>query len=200
MPIAMNFKICDNSPDCLGVTACPTKALYFDKDKKSLIIDNSKCINCEKCILVCEVGAIRFAKDNKELIRIKEEIDNDPRKVSDLYVDRYGSEPQAKEFFCSNEKFDIQILQSTKPTIVECFDDESIHCLIQSIPIKELLGETDVVYRKFAVENQEFKEKYSIKELPCLLFFNEGRLTGKIEGFYSVEKKQELIDKLKEFK
>jgi len=200
MPIAINFKICDNSPDCLGVEACPTKALYFDKEKKSLIIDNSKCINCEKCITACEVNAIRFAKDDKALTKIQEEIDNDPRKVSDLYVDRYGAEPQAKEFFCSNEKFGIQILQSTKPTIVECFDEESIHCLIQSIPIKDLLGESNVVYRKFAVEEPEFKEKYLIKELPCLLFFNEGKLVGKIEGFYPAEAKEKLVEKLKKFK
>jgi ferredoxin len=199
MPIAINFKVCDNSPDCLAILKCPTKALYFDKEKKSLIIDNSRCTNCGLCVPECEVDAIRLAKDDNELLKVQKEIDNDPRKASDLYVDRYGAEPQANEVFCSNEKFNIQILQSTKLTIVECFDEESIHCLIESIPIKELLGDSNVVYRKFAVEEDAFKEKYGIKELPCLLCFNEGKIVGKIEGFYSVNKKEELLSKLKEW-
>ncbi|MFA5763488.1 MAG: 4Fe-4S dicluster domain-containing protein [archaeon] len=196
MSVAINFKICDNSPDCLGIPACPTGAIYFDKEKKTLVIDNFKCINCKKCVVACEVNAIYFAKDLNELKVVQKEIDDDPRKQSDLLVDRYGAEPQAKEFFCSNEKFDIQILQSTKLTVVECFDEDSIHCLIQSIPIKELFEGKDFVYRKFAVEENSFKEKYLIKELPCLLFFNEGKFIGQIDGFYSIEEKQKLIDKL----
>jgi len=108
MPIAINFKICDNSPACLGLDACPTKALYFDKEKKSLIIDNSKCINCKKCVLGCDVGAIKFANNGEELVKVQKEIDADPRKQFDLFVDRYGAEPQAKEFFCSNETFNTR--------------------------------------------------------------------------------------------
>jgi len=193
MPIALNFKICDNSPDCLGIVECPTKAFYFDKENKTLVIDNSKCIDCEKCVPVCEVGAIKFAKDNNELEKVQKEIDDDPRQQSDLLVDRYGGEPQANEFFCPNEKFDIQILQATKPAVVECFDEESIHCLVYSIPTKELFEGKDIVYRKFAIDDKKFKTQYNIEKLPALLFFVDGLLKGKIEGYYSIDDKEKLI-------
>ncbi len=199
MPIAINFKICDNSPDCLALPVCPVKAFYFDNKKKTLVIDNSKCINCGVCENVCQVGAIRFAKTQEEFQQIQKEIANDPRKVSDLFVDRYGAEPQAGEFFCSKEKFDIQILQATKPAVIECFDENSIHCLVESIPIKKLFEGKNILYRKFAVEEESFKERYSVKELPCLLFFDKGRLIAKIEGFFSHLREEELKKQINKY-
>jgi NAD-dependent dihydropyrimidine dehydrogenase PreA subunit len=168
MPIALNFKICDNSPDCLGILKCPTKAFYFNKKRNSLVIDNGKCVSCGLCIEECEVNAIKLAKNNIQLKKIQEKIDKDPHVQSDLFVDRYGSEPQDKKFFCPKEKFNIQIIQSTKPTVVECFNEKSIHCLVYSIPIKELFKNKNIVYRKFAVENKKFK--YGLKQLPHYCF------------------------------
>jgi len=48
--------------------------------------------------------------------------------------------------------------------------------------------------------HEEFKEKYLIKELPCLLFFNEGKLIEKIDGFYSTEYKEKLVKELNKIK
>jgi len=196
MPIAINFKVCDNSPDCLAILVCPTKALYFDKEKKSLVINNLKCTNCGKCIPECEVNAIKFAKDEKELLKVQKAIDEDPRKASELFIDRYGGEPQDNRFFCSVDKFNIQILQATKKVVLECFDEESIHCLVYSIPIKELFEDDDIVYRKFAIEDKKFKKQYNIDKLPALLFFDEGKLKGKIEGYFSIDDKKELVLKI----
>jgi len=39
MPAIINFKICDNSDECGGLTVCPTKAITWDNVKKTLIID-----------------------------------------------------------------------------------------------------------------------------------------------------------------
>ena len=36
------------------------------------------------------------------------------------------------------------------------------------------------------------RKEYQIQKLPCLLFFNQGKLVGKIEGFYGTDKKEEL--------
>jgi NAD-dependent dihydropyrimidine dehydrogenase PreA subunit len=196
MPIALNFKICDNSPDCLGILKCPTKAFYFDKKRKSLVIDNNKCVSCGLCVKECEVNAIKLAKNNIQLKQIQDQINADPRTQSDLFIDRYGSEPQDKKFFCPEEKFDIQIIQSTKPAVVECFDEESIHCLVYSIPIKELFKNKNIVYRKFAVKNKKFKLKYKFKQLPALLFFNNGKLVGKIIGYYSINDKEKLLSQI----
>ena len=95
-------------------------------------------------------------------------------------------------------KFDIEILESHKLTAVELFKFNLVECLIKSIPIKEAFKDMDVKYRKMEVKDDSLLEKYDIKELPCLLFFKDGKLIDKIEGYYDVEKKDEFIKKVKE--
>ncbi|MCK5176897.1 MAG: 4Fe-4S binding protein, partial [Candidatus Aenigmarchaeota archaeon] len=163
MAVLINFKICDNSKDCSGIEVCPTHALYWDEKNETVGIDNSKCIDCGKCEKECPVGAIRVAKSTAEYNKIKAEIDADPRKVSDLFVDRYGGQPTDPAFRIPREKFDIQILQATQLSVVELFNDDSIECLRFSIPIKELLKNIDLKYRKIEIKDNSLLEKYNVK-------------------------------------
>ena len=126
MPVLINFKICDNSKDCSGIEACSVGAFYWDEKNKTIAIDNSKCINCGKCESACPVGAIRVAETDEEFEKIKKEIEEDPRKVSDLFVDRYGAEPVDPAFLITENKFEIQIIESTQLAVVELFNDDSI--------------------------------------------------------------------------
>jgi len=193
MSVLINFKICDNSKDCNGIEVCPTQAIYWDEENKTLAIDNSKCISCGVCEPSCPVNAIRVAKTEEEYNKIKREIDEDPRKVSDLFVDRYGAVPIDIAFFIPQNKFDIQILESTKLAVVELFNDKSIKCLLHSIPLKELFDDIDVKYRKIK-DDDILSKKYKVNELPVLLFFKGGKLIGKIEGYY--KDKDELMEKI----
>ena len=193
----INLKICDNSKDCSGITVCPVGAIYWDEKKKSLAIDNNKCISCGKCELSCPVGAIRVAKIEEEYKKIKKEIDDDPRRPSDLFVDRYGAEPISPAFFIDKSKFQIQILEATQIAVVELFNNDSIECLLKSIPIKELFPDSDIKYRKIKVEgNDPLLKEYKVSRLPALLFFKDGRLMGKIEGYYNQSKKKRLKSKI----
>ena len=72
--------------------------------------------------------------------------------------------------------------------------------MIKSIPIKEILNNTlnNCLYRKIEIESDNLMNKYSIKQLPALLIFKENYLMGKIEGYYSIEQKEELINKINE--
>lgn len=197
MSVLINFKICDNSKDCNGIKVCPIGAFYWDEKQKTIAIDNEKCISCGKCEESCSVGAIRVAKDEEEFKRIKKEIDKDPRKISDLFVDRYGAVSVFPPFLISTEEFDIHVIQSTKLAIAELFTDDSIKCLLHSIPIKDLFKDIDALYRKVKVqENDRFLKKYEVKELPALLFFKNGKLIGKIEGHYNIGKKEKLLEKV----
>ena len=191
MAVLINWKICDNAKECNGPSVCPTDAIYWDLEKKSLAIDNSKCTSCGLCEPSCPVGAIRVARTDEEFNRIKREIEADPRTVAELFVDRYGAAPIDPRA----QGFSVDSLETNKLLAVELFKNETIHCLLTSIPIRELLGSADVGFRK-AVADDELLKRYDIKQLPALLFFKDRKLVGKIEGYYSEDQKDEFKKKV----
>jgi len=195
MSVLINFKICDNAQECGGINVCPTGALYWDEESKHIAINNKKCISCGKCVSECPVNAIFVAKNVTEHKKIQQEIDLDDRKRTDLFVDRYGAQPIQVAFLISENDFKKEVLESEKIIAVEFFSEESIMCLLKSIPIKELFKEYLIEYRKMKV-SQELIDEYVIRELPALLFFKEGKLLGKIEGYFEKSKKEELATKI----
>ncbi|MFW6040780.1 MAG: 4Fe-4S dicluster domain-containing protein [Thermoplasmatota archaeon] len=46
---------CEEAP-CLEV--CPVDAIERDPNNEAVIIDEEKCINCQKCVDACKLGAI----------------------------------------------------------------------------------------------------------------------------------------------
>lgn len=198
MSVLINWKICDNAQECNGITICPAGVFSWDKERQKIIIYNKKCINCGVCVDSCMVGAIKLARNEKELRVIKKEFKDDPRKVSDLFIDRYGAEPIHPAFLIKKAVFDLEVLQSNKIVAVEVFTGDTVMCLLKSIPIKTLFkGRRDIKYRKIE-KVDDFFDKYKIKKYPALLFFENGKLKGKIEGFFEVEKIEVLIKKIKE--
>ena len=199
MPVLINFKICDNSKDCSGIQVCPMKAFFWDEEKKTIAVHEDKCVTCGLCEKSCPVGAIRVARTKEEYERIKKEIENDPRRVSDLFVDRYGAEPRSPAFFISKNDFPIQILEATQIAVVEFFTNESIECLLHSIPIKELFPDIKIKYRKIELGKDDVLIKtYQIDKFPSLLFFKDGHLVAKIEGYFNNDQKKILMKKIKD--
>ena len=93
-------------------------------------------------------------------------------------------------------------MTGTKPILVEVYTEDTIDCLIKSIPIKEIfkcIGKEDLRYRKVENTSEEFLTQYNIKELPCLLYIENNEIKWKVEGFYSVEEKEKLFEKIKKF-
>lgn len=197
MAVLMNFKICDNAKECDGIKVCPTGALSWDSKKLSIVVDNEKCTNCGLCQKACLVGAIKVAKNEKEFNEIKEEFRKDKRKINDLFIDRYGAKSIGPNFMSLQKNFEITALESQKLTVIELFNESSSQCLIYSIPIKELFRGIDIKYRKMEVEDKKILADYKIKELPSLLFFNNGKMIGKIQGYYNNRQKNKLIEKIK---
>jgi NAD-dependent dihydropyrimidine dehydrogenase PreA subunit len=197
MSVLINFKICDNAKECGGVAVCKSGAISWDERKKTLVIDNSKCTACGLCEKACPVEAIKVAKTDEEYQKLKAEIEEDPRKVSDLFVDRYGASPINPSFVVKEKDFPVEIEGYSRLAVAELFNDESIMCLLRSIPIGELFEGKTMKYGKVKVENENLLQKYSIKVLPALLFFENGKFLGKIEGDYRMDRKKELMDLIK---
>jgi NAD-dependent dihydropyrimidine dehydrogenase PreA subunit len=197
MAVLINFKICDNAKECGGIEVCPSGALSWDEKNKTIKIDNKKCTSCGSCVPSCDVGAIFVAENQKEYSKIKKEIDDDPRKISDLMIDRYGAQPIFYPNLIGEDKFDDQVLNASKLVAAEFFKNETIECLLKSIPIKNLLGGINIKYRKVRLQSDKLMKKYSVKKLPALLFFDNGKLMGKIEGYYQIDDLPALQSKIK---
>jgi len=195
MPAIINFKICDNSDECGGLTVCPAKAITWDNIKKTLIINENKCINCGLCAQSCPVGAIKVATD-KDFEFTKKEYEKDKRKTSDLFVERFGSQSTDKSSLISHNYFQ-SMLNKKEPMVIELFNNDSIMCLIKSIPIRELFKK-GILYNKINTESDKILiDQYKVKKLPCLLFFENGQFKDKIEGYFDTTQKEKLSEKIK---
>lgn len=144
MAVLINFKICDNAEECGGIEACNTGALSWDGKNKSIKIDNGKCTSCGLCEKACDVYAIKVARNDNEYKDIQREFAEDPRTVADLHIDRYGAQPIFPACLITENQFDQQVLSYAGIVCAELFEDDTIECMIKSIPIKELLKDREV--------------------------------------------------------
>lgn len=202
MAVLINFKICDNDKACNGMSICPKGVFSWDDENHTLVIDNSKCISCGLCEKSCMVSAIKVAKTKEEYEKIEKEFEDDPRTINDLLVERYGAMPIDAAMIGSEEEIEEKLLGATRPFIVELYNEDSIMCLLKSIPVKKIADTFDeeTRYRKIEVKDDKLMNKYQIKELPSLLFFKNQKLVGKIEGYIEEKDKEALFDKIRRMK
>lgn len=196
MSVLINFKICDNAEECFGLEVCKTGALSWDEKNKTIEIDNDKCISCGACEDACEVNAIKVAHNDEEYQALQKEIDDDPTKISDFMLDRYGAQPILPAYLIPEELFEGQVVKAKKMTAAELFKNENLECMIKSIPIKQLFDGYDIKFRKVELKSDELLKKYEIKNLPALVFFKDGKLLGKIEGYYGMKNILEIKNKI----
>ncbi len=196
MPCFRNYKICDNAPECSGIDVCPVKAITFNEEKQTVEIDNEKCISCGRCEKACPIGAFRVAKTEEEALKIQEEIESDPRTTKDLFVDRYGASPLSEFFMIEASEIGSKV-ENKELVLVECYVEDTINCLLKSIPIKELTKDLPDTTLFFKASFDNAKEHdYEVQEYPSLLIFENGKLKGKIEGYFEESEKEELINQI----
>jgi ferredoxin len=199
MGVLINFKICDNSADCGGISACPSGAFYFCEIDRTIKIDNDKCVGCGACEQSCPVGAIRFARDMAEHDRIKGEIDADERTTEDLFAERYASQPLDDAFVITPDRVAKRI-KSAKPTVIEVNQYATIECLLKSVRATDICGafHRDAMYAKCYVEKGDF-EKLGITSTPILRFYYKGKTVGEIDQYFTKDQQDKYLDIIRGF-
>lgn len=195
MAVLVNFKICDNAKECGGIAVCPTGALSWSEEKKSMEIDNKKCISCGLCEKECPIGAIMVAHNNEEYEKFNKEIENDSRTTKDLFVDRYGAVAISDFFKLDLDEIDEKVKKDCL-TLIEIYNPDTAECLLKSIPIKDLTKSLPDDTLFYKVESDKVINKYQLTELPALLVFKNGSLLGHIDGYYTTDNKDFVIFKL----
>lgn len=201
MGVLINKKRCDNAESCPCIDGCPAKAFYFDKEKNSVAVHNELCINCRNCMITCEAGAVKVFRNEEEYHKLKTEYDEDAMTVENLFQDRYGAVSIDEKYAYDIEELDTLIEEANKPLLVEFYSEDEATCLINSIPIKELLETItlQVSYRKVEIKDSKQVLKYGLNNLPALVIINNKKIIFKQEGFINIKDKAELIKKLKRF-
>ena len=193
MPAIINYKICDQASACGGISVCPVAAFVYNEKLKRLEIDNDKCISCGACEKTCPIGAIGVAKTLEEYEELKKEIEEDPRRPEDLFVDRYGGDVVNDKVMVGFEDLN-NVIAKQEEVLVELFNDDSIQCLIKSIPFKDILQNTGFFkYYRCNVGNNKLLD-YNVKKLPSLLVCKNGKVVKVVEGYYEDNQKQALFN------
>ncbi len=198
MSVVINFKICDNAKECDGIKACPVGAFKWDDEKQTIYVDNDACIDCGACESACTVNAVKVTKSKEEYDEALKSVDEDLRTRQDLFCERYGASPIQEELLYKESEINPNTFILSRPLMVELFSDDTIMCLLRSIPITELLAnfDSEATYKKVEVVEGNITKEYGVTQLPALLFFKDGKLIHKEEGFVEDRHRKELLERV----
>ena len=192
--VIINEKICDNAPECGGIEVCPTGAIFWDEQEKKLKTNNELCVSCRLCVTDgCPVGAILVADSAEEYENIQKQIEDDEHSKEELFVERYGATAIDEDIIIERNSLK-DYLSENKYVFFEEFNDDSIQCLLHSIPIQRLR-------EKIGVNFNFYKYDIGISDtsaiVPSLVLFFGEKCLGKIEGYYDEEHIDEFVDAIK---
>lgn len=193
MAVLLNRSICDNDFECFGIEVCPTGALFWNSDENQIGLDNNLCISCKECVSACPIGAFVVADNEYDYNNYLSNFNSNTEPATGLFVERYGAAPIDEESVIDEKTLVTKLQEMGNSTVlVEKFKEESIQCLLLSIPVEQLTKKTGAKFIKCYVE----ADKNGI--YPQLLVFKNMVLIGTIEGYFDNNDADILIEKLRQ--
>lgn len=192
--VIINEKICDNAKECSGLAICPTGAIFWNEEKGKLDVNNELCVSCRRCVTDgCPIGAISVVDNDEDYNNEKNRIAADSHTIEELFVERYGASVIEEDLLIDAVNIK-EVLKDGKIVLIEQFNDDSIQCLLHSIPISEIKEELDIEfdYYKCDVGISENSDIY-----PVLVIYNGTKYLGKIEGYFDESQKKVFINQIK---
>lgn len=151
-------------------------------------------------MISCEAGAVKVARNEKEYQKIKTEYDEDIMTVEKLFQDRYGASLIEEKYALDIDELEKIIEDSNMPLLLEFYNEAEARCLINSIPIGDIITELPfrVSYRKINVSKISSLLQYHIKTLPSLVIVKNGKVIYTYTGFLHENEKEKLLKELRE--
>ena len=100
--------------------------------------------------------------------------------------------------YVTDSSFEQEVLQSTKPVLVDFWAEWCAPCrmLTPTIDaIAEQYGETAGVVKVNVDDNTSTAQRYGIKGIPTLILFSQGKEVERVVGATSKESISRMIDK-----
>jgi thioredoxin 1 len=99
----------------------------------------------------------------------------------------------------TSDNFDMKVLQSEKPVLVDFWAEWCGPCKMLSPTIDALASEFSDKYAigKLNVDNNsDIATKYGIRSIPCLLFFKDGKVEKQIVGAIDKNEIADILESL----
>jgi hypothetical protein len=188
--IIFNYNICDSAPECGGISCCTKDAIIY-KDGKPQWVRN-KCDFCLECTTreACPVGAILYARNEKESSRIKELISQSPITNEVLWSERYGVQPASYKPIAKiiTKENLISFITDNSFKVVDIWHPDALDCRLKSALYTDLftnLPDKTSYYKYEGGTNHEIDKHIVIKKYPTIIIYKNSVEIYRHEGLVS---------------
>ena len=106
------FEVVRNADRCIGCRACERQCAnevhYYDADLGKMMCDDSKCVNCQRCVTICPTRALKIIKSDNTF---RENANWTMENIKEIYKRQKNS---CDSFFCGMHSCSLASISSSQ--------------------------------------------------------------------------------------